>query len=326
VALPQPQYWTWQGHRIAWTRQGPAQAPRAVVLIHGFGASIGHWRHTLPALAGPAEVYALDLLGFGASDKPRSRLDGEAEVAGAVRYCFDLWAEQVQAFVLEQVRPERSSRPLHLVGNSIGGIVALNTARLLQQRAEPAAQVVLIDCAQRTLDDKRAADLPWWERSSRPLLKALVRQRAVIEPLFRLLARPAFIRQVLAQAYPSGAHVDDELVELLYRPSTSPGASESFRGFVNLFNDHLAPQLLELLSQNEPAVPVRMIWGEADPWEDPAEARRWAAQFSCIRELVVLPGLGHCPHDEAPELVNPILLRWLLDAPSPDASSRAQRA
>jgi len=27
--------------------------------------------------------------------------------------------------------------------------------------------------------------------------------------------------------------------------------------------------------------------------------------------LRVLPGLGHCPHDEAPELVNPILLEWI---------------
>jgi pimeloyl-ACP methyl ester carboxylesterase len=54
-----------------------------------------------------------------------------------------------------------------------------------------------------------------------------------------------------------------------------------------------------------------MIWGEADPWEDPAEARRWAADFSCVAELVVLAGVGHCPHDEAPELVNPILLKWI---------------
>jgi pimeloyl-ACP methyl ester carboxylesterase len=306
VALPQPQYWTWQGHRIAWTRQGPAQAPRAVVLIHGFGASIGHWRHTLPALAGPAEVYALDLLGFGASDKPRSRLDGEAEVAGAVRYCFDLWAEQVQAFVLEQVRPERSSRPLHLVGNSIGGIVALNTARLLQQRAEPAAQVVLIDCAQRSLDEKRISELPIWEQAGRPLLKQLVRQRWLLAPLFAGLARPAFIRRVLRVAYPSGANVDDELVALLHRPATDPGAVESFRGFVNLFHDHLAPDLLAELT-----LPVRMLWGGSDPWEAPAEARRWAETRACVRELQVLDGLGHCPHDEAPERVNTILLGWL---------------
>jgi pimeloyl-ACP methyl ester carboxylesterase len=54
-----------------------------------------------------------------------------------------------------------------------------------------------------------------------------------------------------------------------------------------------------------------MLWGEADPWEDPAEARRWADSFACIQELKVLPGLGHCPHDEAPEQVNPILLNWI---------------
>ena len=50
--------------------------------------------------------------------------------------------------------------------------------------------------------------------------------------------------------------------------------------------------------------------------EDPAEARRWAEAQACIRELQVLEGLGHCPHDEAPERVNPILLRWLDSAPS----------
>jgi hypothetical protein len=75
---------------------------------------------------------------------------------------------------------------------------------------------------------------------------------------------------------------------------------------VNLFNDRLAPQLLAELD-----LPVRMLWGEADPWEPVAEARRWAATYPCVQELRVLPGLGHCPHDEAPEQVNPILVAWL---------------
>ena len=257
-------------------------------------------------MAGPAEVYALDLLGFGASDKPRSRLLGEPEVFGAVRYCFDLWAEQVQAFINEQVRGERPPRALHLVGNSIGGIVALNTARLLQQQSAPASQVVLIDCAQRSLDEKRIGELPIWEQAGRPLLKQLVRQRWLLAPLFAGLARPSFIRRVLRIAYPSGANVDDELVALLHRPATDPGALESFRGFVNLFHDHLAPDLMVQLS-----LPVRMIWGSRDPWEAPAVARRWADTQACVRDLQVLDGLGHCPHDEAPERVNPILLRWL---------------
>jgi pimeloyl-ACP methyl ester carboxylesterase len=285
------------------------------MLIHGFGASSAHWRHTLPALADISDVLALDLLGFGASAKPRSRLADEAEQPGAVRYCFDLWAEQVIAAAAEFFRVEERPCRLHLVGNSIGGMVALTAARLLRARGVPPHQVVLLDCAQRALDDKRLAQLPPWQRPSRPLLKALVRQRSLIAPLFRLLAQPAVIRRVLARAYPSGANVDGELVELLFRPSTDAGAVESFRGFVNLFNDHLAPELLADLSAaggpGQGMVPVRLIWGEADPWEDPAEARRWAENFACIQELVVLPGVGHCPHDEAPELVNPLLRRWI---------------
>ena len=288
-----------------------------MVLIHGFGASAGHWRHTLPQLASHCRVVAVDLLGFGASDKPASQLVDEPYRPGAVRYCFDLWARQVADAVQERLvqQPAGKDQPrLHLVGNSIGAMVALTAARLLLAEGHPPAQVILIDCAQRTLDDKRAAQLPGLERLSRPLVKGLVRQRWVIAPLFRLLAQPAFIRSVLARAYPSGANVDAELVALLHRPSTDAGASESFRGFVNLFNDHLAPELLADLSAAQPPVPVRMLWGEADPWEDPAEARRWAEQFSCIQTLRILPGLGHCPHDEAPERVNPILLAWITAA------------
>ena len=45
-----------------------------------------------------------------------------------------------------------------------------------------------------------------------------------------------------------------------------------------------------------------------------AEAQEWQHNFPCIQELRVLPGLGHCPHDEAPEKVNPILIEWLQKA------------
>jgi pimeloyl-ACP methyl ester carboxylesterase len=282
-----------------------------VILVHGFGASARHWRHTIPALSDCADVVAVDLLGFGQSDKPRSRLADEPELPGSVRYCFELWAHQVVDLVVHL--QDASEACLHLVGNSIGAMVVLTAARILAGLGRPASQLVLIDCAQRTLDDRRLAEQPALAQLFRPTLKALIRQRWLTAFLFRQLARPGTIKRVLRQAYPSGAHVDQELIQLLYQPTQTHGASESFRGFVNLFNDHLAPTLLADLSGGNGSCPseVRMIWGELDPWENPEEARAWASRYRCIEELRIIPGVGHCPHDEAPDLVNPILKQWI---------------
>jgi len=190
-----------------------------------------------------------------------------------------------------------------LVGNSIGGVVALRAAQLLKDNCQG---VVLIDCAQRLMDDKQLATQPAWMAWIRPLLKTLVSQRWLSTALFRNAARPSVIRSVLKQAYPSGVNVDDQLVELLYKPTQRPGAAEAFRGFINLFNDHLAPDLLENLPQ-----PVDLIWGKRDPWEPVAEAQEWARSFKCIQSLKILDNSGHCPHDESPKEVNEILLNIL---------------
>lgn len=302
-------HWIWEqpgggSLDVAWCRQGHSQgdsASPAVVLVHGFGASSGHWRHTMPSLAERTPTYALDLIGFGGSSQPRAVLPSDADALRqaasdeALVYGFDLWAEQVEAFCRQIVQ-----RPVLLVGNSIGGVVVLRAA---QRLGGDCRGVVLIDCAQRLMDDKQLASQPAWMAWIRPLLKTLVSQRWLSTALFRNAARPRVIRSVLHQAYPSGANIDDELVELLYQPTQRPGAAEAFRGFINLFDDHLAPALLATLEQ-----PVHLIWGERDPWEPVAEARDWAERFACIQSLTVLPRVGHCPHDEAPEAVNARLL------------------
>ena len=315
-ASPYPSQWLterpWRGLKVS-LLEAPvaccidplaAGQPSTVVLIHGFGACKEHWRHNVAALQAERPVLALDLIGFGDSAKPTSQLEGETARAGSCRYGIDLWADQVVDMLASL-----GDQPVQLVGNSIGGVVALAAAQRLEAAGRPARQVVLIDCAERALDDKRLAEQPILSRWSRPLLKTLVRQRWLTTRLFHALARPTVIRRVLQQAYPSGGHLDDSLVQLLLRPALQPGASEAFRGFINLFNDRLAPELLATLS-----TPVTLIWGQLDPWEPVQEARRWAAGFACVGELHELPGLGHCPHDEAPEQVNPLLLASLRQA------------
>ena len=313
--VPADSIWTWEqadgsSLQVSWqchadtSEQAQNRPTPAVVLVHGFGASSNHWRHNLPALGKFTRTYALDLIGFGGSSQPQALLPGErpafdqADRSETLVYSFDLWGQQVADFCKAVVQG-----PVLLVGNSIGGVVALRAAQLLEDRCKG---VVLIDCAQRLMDDKQLVTQPAWMAWIRPLLKTLVSQRWLSTALFRNAARPRVIKSVLKQAYPSGNNVDDQLVELLYKPTQRPGAAEAFRGFINLFNDHLAPDLLDNLQQ-----PVDLIWGQKDPWEPVSGAQEWEQRFSCIRSLKVLIGSGHCPHDENPEDVNNELLKIL---------------
>ena len=290
--------WTWRKHQISWSVMKSAEGSVAVLLIHGFGANTEHWRFNQPVLAEQTHCYAIDLLGFGRSDKPRACLRDEPPEEDSVRYGFDLWGQQVAEFCQEKIQ-----RPVLLVGNSIGGVVALRAAQVLGDHCRG---VVLIDCAQRLMDDKQLASQPAWMTWVRPLLKMIVRQRWISTTLFRNAARPAVIRSVLKQAYPSGANVDEALVEMLFQPTKKRGASEAFRGFINLFDDYLAPELMEDL-----AIPVDLIWGEKDPWEPISEARRWSFSIECVRSLSVIQNAGHCPHDEDPDSVNRELIKIL---------------
>lgn len=61
-----------------------------VVLVHGFGASAYHWRYVVPELAKKYSVYAVDLLGFGLSEKPSVVYNG-----------YSIWSEQLRDFTRE---------------------------------------------------------------------------------------------------------------------------------------------------------------------------------------------------------------------------------
>lgn len=59
--------WVWRDMKVNYVDVGGDDSKPPLLLIHGFGASIYHWRYNIPALSEKYHVYALDLLGFGLS-------------------------------------------------------------------------------------------------------------------------------------------------------------------------------------------------------------------------------------------------------------------
>ena len=287
---------------ISWSMESnQINSSIATVLIHGFGGCKEHWRHNQHILANVSCCYAIDLIGFGESSQPRSRLKNEANYNNGFEYCFEAWAQQISEFCLSIVK-----KPVLLIGNSIGGVIALRASQILKEHC---SKVILINCAQRNMDDKRLPNQPIINKYIRPYLKKIVSQRWLSRSLFINAANPNIIKKVLNQAYPSKENIDEDLVQILLKPSRRDGAEEAFRGFINLFDDYLAPDLMKDLK-----TPVHMIWGSDDPWEPIKEAERWLEDLHCVKSLEIIKGAGHCPHDEKPEEVNKLLLKIIQEA------------
>lgn len=284
----QTQFWQWKGFPIRYQMAGSQGDP--LLLIHGFGASSDHWRKTLADLSATNRVYALDLLGFGQSAKPYP--------GDPLSYTFETWGTQVIDFCREVI-----GEAAFLAGNSIGCIVGLQAAVL-----DPALVrgLVMLNCSLRLLHERRRATLPWYRRYSAPLLQAVLANRTIGHYFFSRIANPAVIRKILLQAYGKADAVTDELIDLLYQPALDPGAADVFLAFTAYSQGPLPEELLP-----EIACPVLILWGTADPWE-PIALGRELANFEVVQQFIPLEGVGHCPQDEAPDQVNPILQQWVM--------------
>jgi pimeloyl-ACP methyl ester carboxylesterase len=266
-----------------------------VVLVHGFGASLGHWRKNLPVLAQTCRVYALDLIGFGRSAKPAP---GPLKPGEQIEYTFDTWGQQIADFCREVV-----GGPVFLVGNSIGCIAAMQAA---VDHPDIALGVAMINCSLRLLHARRRATQPWFKRIGAPLLQRILKVRWIGHSFFRQIAQPKTVRKILQKAYVRPDAVSDELIELLMAAAKDSGAADVFLAFTGYSQGPLPEDLLPLLP-----CPAILLWGEEDPWE-PIALGRELANFPTVEQFIPLPGVGHCPQDEAPELVNPILQEWIL--------------
>ena len=292
--------WKWKNWKISWSlsKLSISENYINILLIHGFGASKEHWRHNQDFLSKNYNCYSIDLLGFGQSSQPNALLNYESYRDNSIKYSFDLWGNQIAAFCSEVIKA-----PVYLIGNSIGGVVALKAAEIIHNQCKG---VILINCAQRTMDDKRLKRSNVLMNLLRPILKTLVRQRIISNTLFERASNPEVIRKILQKAYPSGKNLDKELIEILYSPSQRKNSREAFRGFINIFDDYLATDFFNKIN-----APIQLIWGEKDPWESLDEAKEWRNKFKNIKRLDVIRDAGHCPHDENPEETNYLVSQFI---------------
>jgi pimeloyl-ACP methyl ester carboxylesterase len=238
---------------------------RTVVLIHGMGNQAGTWVKVAPPLAAQYRVVIVDLPGHGDSDPRGGILSLRDEVEGL-------------GAVLDTAVPEGA---FTLVGNSLGGWVAMLYCLEAPERAARVEQLVLVGSAGLTGEVPEGVKLvPETREEARRLL-------AVMSP---------------PDTPPTAGFVLDDLIEKIAE-GPSPRLLESFdaRFFVD---DRLAS--IE--------TPADLVWGSADRLVPPSVGERLAAGLPHAR-LHTLAQCGHLPQQQCPAAFLK-LLRQVLASPA----------
>lgn len=282
--------WIWRGWKVRYTFAHPpsnaatdSNAP--LLMLHGFGSALTQWHENLLPLSQASSVYALDLIGFGVSEK------------ASTTYKVGLWVDQVYEFWRTFI-----GRPMVLVGHSLGALVALSAA---VAHPEMVDRLVLI-----TLPAARQELLPTWLQPIVATVEGMFTTPLLVKPLFQVILRPNVIRAVLRKVYVNQEHVTETLIEGFLTPGLDRGASRAFCRLAQARTQtDFSRATKELLQEVE--VPILLLWGEQDRVIPISWGRQIAETLGSQLTLVEIPDAGHCPYDECADRVNAEILAWL---------------
>ncbi|MQL76694.1 hypothetical protein Taro_009090 [Colocasia esculenta] len=246
-------------------------------------------------------------------------------------YSIDLWKEQVYHFIHEDVavvggqnrtcdvmvynksvriqpKSQVTAEPVYIVGNSLGGFVALYFAALNPQLVKG---VTLLNATpfwgflpnpQRS--PRLAKVFPW---SGTFPLPASVRKLTGF--VWRKISNPMSIQRILKQVYADHSIEIDRLVSTIMEVTRHPAAAASFASIMFAPRGQLSFQ--ESLSRcQRQGVPICLMYGKEDPWVKPIWGLKVKQQVPEAPYYEISPA-GHCPHDEVPEVVNYLLRGWI---------------
>lgn len=253
---------------------GPADGS-PVLLLHGWGSSALLFRQNLPALARAGHrAVAVDLKGHGLSDKPERDRD----------YTLTAMKDHVMEIMDALALPRCA-----LVGQSMGGRIALEVARLAPSRVD---RLVLI------------SPVGIGEFRPRALLR-LAGWRA-LEPLGSRLATRTVVRLALGLVYGGRARPSDELIEQYCEPLQYSEYSRVLQRFVREFSwDPVEAGLLEGIRAR-----ILVVLGTRDVVLSVARDHPLLRERPRLR-VAWVEGAGHVPNDECPEEVNRVMIDFL---------------
>lgn len=286
--------WVWRGWQIRYSFM-PAKNPQdadnpPLILLHGFGAAIEHWRHNIPILSQNHRVYAVDLLGFGGSRKVQ------------VPYTVNLWVEQIHDFWQTFI-----NRPVVLVGNSIGSLVSMALAGKYPEMVAGLVMLSLPDVSRR-----REMIADWLLNIVTPI-ENFFTSPWLLKPIFYYLRRPQVLKKWTGIAYEDKKAVSEELVQIIAAPTLDEGAAEAFISLAQAVNHpEYCPPAKLILPRLE--IPILLCWGKQDRMV-PVQLAQGFVSLNPSIKYVEFARAGHCLQDECPDRFNPILLEWLESVP-----------
>ncbi|HEY2172346.1 MAG TPA: alpha/beta hydrolase [Mycobacteriales bacterium] len=259
-----------------------AAGAEPALYVHGLGGSSTNWTDLAALLADRVDGEALDLPGFGGSDP-----------APGGDYALSRHAATVSRLI-----ESRDRGPVHLLGNSLGGAVAVLVAA---DRPDLVRTLTLVSPAMPDLRPRRGPTLllgsfvvPGVRRLAEWRIAGVgpeERVRTVIDVCF---ADPSIVPPARLA----------ETVEEVRSRNELPWRMDAFAGTLRgLIYRYLARGDRSLWAQAARIrVPTLVVWGAEDRLVDPALAERTAREIGDAR-LLVLPGVGHTAQLEAPETV-----------------------
>jgi pimeloyl-ACP methyl ester carboxylesterase len=276
------------GHQVRVRQSGP-ESGEPVLLIHGIGRSLEDWQLTQDLLAREHRVTSIDLPGFGLT----RRMKGTRGLAGFARSVVAL---------LDAVGERR---PVHVMGNSLGGAVAMTLAA---EHPDRVASLVLANSAGFGREVNVAL---------MPMAYGVLGALPVVGQRFRRRARQAGI-QSIRDLFHDPSHVTDEMLRHAGKVSGQPDFLLTFVTTAAALGVPLLGTypwwrraLLEKIAAAE--IPTMVVWGDADTVLPSAHLEAAVAALPHASSHL-FPDTGHLPQIERAEEFAELASRFVAEA------------